>query len=420
MDRWQRRESGLWELPSEERGRLFRARHRMWPPQGGTPIASSITVFPSLPTLSQSGQTEEFTAIVLDQNGNVLTPGAGGIPALVWSSSNPSVATVNASTGLATAVASGTASITATCGVHGGGTTLTVGAGSGSFHPNLPAGMTTVLDTGAMTNAVSQVQSGTWSSGGNVPATMTNESPNSPSSVGEWAGNISNVPSSSGFRMTYATDLHGGNSPARVQLSTFASKGTGFLYLAFRIRYATTWNYSTALSNKIVDTHTVTPGNNHIIDITNTGTDGNSHATGNAFPYYALQGTVSGNVPGGSRANGLPPSFTGSANVYANPSAANLLGAGQIGLWNTVEMYIQPESPVLTGNNGQFTEWVNGALQWTSVGKNDGTAGQTGINYNSGGFSDLLFDPTYGGDSDTDRPPAGCYWDIDYLFAAVA
>jgi uncharacterized protein YjdB len=73
--------------------------------QGGDPIAvSSVSVSPTTTSLPV-GSTEQLTATVSPSNATNQS--------VIWSSSNPSVATVN-STGLVTAVAEGSSSITAT------------------------------------------------------------------------------------------------------------------------------------------------------------------------------------------------------------------------------------------------------------------------------------------------------------------
>ena len=70
---------------------------------------------------------EQLTATVLDQNGAVM---AGA--AVTWVSSSSSVASVS-STGLVTAVADGTATVTATTGSASGTASVTVNAASGGL-----------------------------------------------------------------------------------------------------------------------------------------------------------------------------------------------------------------------------------------------------------------------------------------------
>jgi len=82
---------------------------------GGTPpsTVNSVSVAPATATIDAIGATVTLTATVRDQNGQVLQRG------VTWTSSRPEVATVSSS-GLVTAVAPGSATITATAdGVSG-------------------------------------------------------------------------------------------------------------------------------------------------------------------------------------------------------------------------------------------------------------------------------------------------------------
>ena len=71
------------------------------------PAVSSVTVSPGAITILP-GETRQFTAVVRDASSTVLTGRA-----VSWSTSNADVATVSATTGLATGVAPGSATITA-------------------------------------------------------------------------------------------------------------------------------------------------------------------------------------------------------------------------------------------------------------------------------------------------------------------
>ncbi len=84
-------------------------------------ITNSVTVTPATDTFTALGVTHQFTANALDVNSN-------NIPnrVFVWSSSNPSVASVNSATGAVTSVASGTATITATADGRSGTAAVTV------------------------------------------------------------------------------------------------------------------------------------------------------------------------------------------------------------------------------------------------------------------------------------------------------
>jgi hypothetical protein len=90
-----------------------------------TGIVAQVVVAPPVDSINV-GETSQFTATLIDLHGNVTTG-----PAVTWSSSNPAVATINAS-GLATGVAPGTVTITASLGYVSGTAQLTV------VQPNTP------------------------------------------------------------------------------------------------------------------------------------------------------------------------------------------------------------------------------------------------------------------------------------------
>jgi len=86
------------------------------------PTLESITVTPSSATL-KVGETKEFTATALDQDGNKIS----GVE-ISWSSSNMTVGTIGESSGIFTALAAGTTTITAASGEINGTATVTVNA----------------------------------------------------------------------------------------------------------------------------------------------------------------------------------------------------------------------------------------------------------------------------------------------------
>ena len=77
------------------------------------PTLSSLTVTPATATLQtgSTGNTQQYTAF------GTFNDGSTANPAVTWTSSNPSIATITAG-GLATSVATGTATITATATQH--------------------------------------------------------------------------------------------------------------------------------------------------------------------------------------------------------------------------------------------------------------------------------------------------------------
>ena len=105
------------------------------------PVAS-VVVTPS--AMSQNaGATQQLVATLRDGSGNVLTGRT-----VVWTSSAPAVATVNAS-GLETAVAAGTATITATSEGKGGTATVTVTGGTTN-----PGAVTNLSVVGTTSNSI--------------------------------------------------------------------------------------------------------------------------------------------------------------------------------------------------------------------------------------------------------------------------
>ncbi len=92
-------------------------------PEPTGPAAEPTSVFVSTPKdlLESIGETVQLTAEVRDQNGNTMA----GV-ALTWTSADPTVAGVDSSTGLVTAVANGSTVITATAGDATGAASITV------------------------------------------------------------------------------------------------------------------------------------------------------------------------------------------------------------------------------------------------------------------------------------------------------
>lgn len=90
-------------------------------PTGVTPTPTEIEVSPATETLTALAETVQLSATVRDQNGNVM-----GDVEVAWSSDDPSVVSVNGSTGLAQAEAVGSTNVTATSGEASGSATIQV------------------------------------------------------------------------------------------------------------------------------------------------------------------------------------------------------------------------------------------------------------------------------------------------------
>jgi YVTN family beta-propeller protein len=104
---------------------------------GGDVSLTSIAITPANPSIA-IGATQQFTATGNYSDGSTkdLTASA------MWLSSTIAVATINSTSGLATAIAEGTSTITASSTARTGSTTLTVtsggGGGPGAFNLTLP------------------------------------------------------------------------------------------------------------------------------------------------------------------------------------------------------------------------------------------------------------------------------------------
>ena len=148
------------------------------------PAVSSITITPASPSIAMNA-TEQFTATAINSSGGTLT----GIT-FAWSSSADGVATINSS-GLATAVGTGTAQMTASAnGVTSQPDTLTVTAGptlvsiavtpadpsvslggqqqftaTGTFSDNSTQNITTTVVWSSATASVATVSNATGSNG---------------------------------------------------------------------------------------------------------------------------------------------------------------------------------------------------------------------------------------------------------------
>jgi len=74
-------------------------------------VATTITISPPSATLAPIGSSQQFTGVVKDQRGQAMSAAV-----VSWASTDAAVATVGSTTGLATAVANGSAQVTATSG----------------------------------------------------------------------------------------------------------------------------------------------------------------------------------------------------------------------------------------------------------------------------------------------------------------
>lgn len=117
------------DLPTNGRVRAeVVTRLRSYLPAALPAAVATVSITPSTANIA-IGSTQLFTATLADANGNTLTNRA-----ITWSSSPQSVATINSSTGVATAVAAGTATITAVSEGRSGAATVTVVGSAGKIY----------------------------------------------------------------------------------------------------------------------------------------------------------------------------------------------------------------------------------------------------------------------------------------------
>jgi hypothetical protein len=142
---------------------------------------------------------------------------------VTWSSANTSIATVNSSSGLVTAVAAGTVQINATSESKVGSATITVPAPAPPPPPpsgssNEPAGMTQIAN-----RAFSSLQEGSWYTDTKLSIVQDATAPKSPSGV---------------LRAFYPAGFAGGTSagPAELQFSSVKT-----LYISYWAKYSSNW-----------------------------------------------------------------------------------------------------------------------------------------------------------------------------------
>jgi uncharacterized protein YjdB len=331
------------------------------------PVVASVSLSPSSATMAP-GETTQLTATARDAGGTVLSVGVS------WATTDPAVASVSSS-GLVTANANGSATIKATAGGVSGAAAVTVESGPpGGF--NEPAGMSTQINTGPVTST----------------SVFTVFSPSTPSSLGDWSGNLTTVPGGTGLRVTYPPTLPGGNSPARWGVG-IPSAGTGWYYQRMKVRFSPNWTMNGNVDVKLCEPRTQQTGSGAGADENDViaAHDFETQST-HAFLFLALQG------PNGHFADLTEqPEFA---------AAANLAGDA----WHTMEVLFAPESSPGAGN-GTYTAWVDGtqiahytSVPWLASG-------------NQVGWPYLMFDPTYGGG--THSPVATMYWDFDQLYVST-
>lgn len=352
-----------------------------------TQTATTLSVTPTALTLGANTMFP-ITTTVGDQFGQVFQ----GATTFTFNSSAPSVATVSG-TGVITWVGPGSATVTTTL------TSVTpnlVAATAVTALPatttNEPSGMTAQINTGAITA---------------IPAGLTLLSPSTPTSSGEWSGNLTLVPSAngSGLRITYPSTVSGGFSPVRFIFS-IATPGTSTFYIRFLIRYSANWTNNGNAGTKIFEPRWPNNSNNNSENHVIGGRCDNPPAI-DQYLQFLLQG------PAGNARNIPQPAISGSLGTWSGIDPNGQLAGPTRGTWHKCELVAVAESTPGNGD-GVATGWVDSVqaftasdVQWLASG-------------DSWGLASLLCDPTYGGG--TQNPPSitpSIFWDIDQLYVST-
>ena len=317
------------------------------PPPPPAPVAS-VSVSPATSSL-QVGSTVQFSAVTRDASNNVLT---GRV--ISWSSSDNAVATVSTS-GLVTAVAAGSAQVTATSEGQIGSASLTVTSPPPPPPPpppgssNEPPGMTVITDRPF--NALNE--SG-WSDifDPNMAFIQDPSAPHSAPGI---------------LRATFpAGNAYDGSGPGA---SDFATGNKRTLYMARWIKYSANWYGHPSGVNKMAYVHT-SSGDVPVLVFSAIGA-----GSAPLSPYVDLQFTV---TPGGG--SNLAPNLVPNAEIIR-------------GQWNLLELVAVGNT---AGNADGSVDWyLNGvhvgsyAVQWQAGATTWGRVHYTTIwgGYNGGAAS---------------------------------
>jgi uncharacterized protein YjdB len=314
------------------------------------PVIKTLTVTPAAASAAP-GQTVQYTAHPEDQNGNPIAD------TVTFAIGPAGVASVTPSGGLATAIAAGSALLTVSdASGHVATATLAVVAAPPPSGIQ-PSGLTTWVDTGKITEGV--VNGGT--------SLFTNGSVSSSWARVAGSGSIqlssgaSVEPQISGVRFNFPA---GQTNDAAYDMFTTVNKGTGWLYVRYKIRLGSTWTLAGMNANFLkLFAPKDANGNDTILMGYFTGWSG--WATGQYVGGVGEQGPLTYNLPnlGGTVTAGIfapgtqhtfehlfqPDSSPGTGDAvitlamdgvtYATKTGTSIVGAGQVGGLTTMHIY---------------------------------------------------------------------------------
>ncbi len=332
-----------------------------------------ITVSPSTFSLTV-GQTVQLAAADRDQNGTAMT----GVTN-TWSSTNTAVATVSAS-GLVTAVAAGSATITATSSTVSGSAAITVSAvqpppPSSGFNANEPAGFSMLTDRPFNTVATScsdAVATEGWNTNEecqwhHISVVSDPTAPRSPNNV---------------LQAWYPAGTQGGTTDATPGRLTkdFAAKNQ--VYVSMWVKLSSNFVGNGTNTNKVIY---IWDNNKPAFFMSAEG-----GGMGNLIPTGRYQGPL-------DPREALPPNLV-------PPSSVAL----QRGVWQHWEIIVKANTPGV--RNGEFHLWVNGqkVAAYTDVGFLGASETQP--------FMKMDVEPIWGGGGST--VPADQYMWFDHVYTS--
>jgi len=294
------------------------------------------------------GQTTQATAVLKDASGNVLTGRT-----ISWASTNPAVVTVS-TTGFVSAVAAGTASVSASVDGQSGSANVAVSAPPPpSNWPNEPAGFRTLTDV----NWSTLTPGGGWDNNTgtrNAAITADAAAPFSPPSV---------------FQITFPQGFAGGSDPVKYWFDAPGGEQPTEMYYAQWIKVSNPWQGHSSGVNKII--------------YFNTGNTTQAVLMvmwGSNAPYSLRYELELSSASSWLNQNVATPEFT-------------------LGTWHLVEVYMKYGA----NSTGIFRSWFDGAkvMEYTNM------------NYPNNGFGEIQIAPVWGGVGDT-KNETDYYW-IDHI-----
>jgi len=319
---------------------------------GSTPGApATITISPTSASV-QVGASQLFTATVKDASGNVLTG-----ETVSFSSSNLIVGTIGNLTGIVTALAAGTTSITATDGSLQASASLTVSATqppppSGGAWPHEPSGLSLITNE-PFNNLNENGWQSIWNTSGYGTIAQDPTAPYSPSSV---------------FQVMYPNGWQSGSAPA-TELASLP--GVKRIFVGMWWKVSNPWQGNPTNVNKI----------QYLV----------TNSLGSMF--MCMYGT-----PGGPYELRVFPQFIGvSLDQWLTPNVNNV--PVTLGVWHRIEWFVD-----YSGSTNRIQWWMDGTL----------IGDYSGVPMPSESLIEYHLDPVWGGTLGT-KSETDYYW-YDHVY----